>query len=99
MSTQIVITGKAEVELENIADYLFAEFGNQVKERFIIRFRKVCNIISDNPKMYPISNAKRNLRKCILSKQCNVYFRVYRNRIEILSVFDTRQNPKKLKGL
>ena len=98
MGRQIVIMPKAEIELEKITDYIVAEFGSNVKQRFITRFREVRNIISETPEIYPITNSKRRIRKCVLSKKCNVYFRVYRNRIEILSVFDTRQNPDKLKS-
>ena len=36
------------------------------------------------------------LRKCILTKQNTIYYREHKHQIEILSIFDSRQNPDSL---
>lgn len=95
MVKPIVILPAAEADLEQITDYILLKFGVLAVEHFISRFEKVCEIISSNPELYSVVNTKRNVRKCVLAKQSILYFRICQDQIEILKVFDTRQNPQK----
>jgi plasmid stabilization system protein ParE len=47
--------------------------------------------------MYEASARKKSIRRCIISKQTALYYRVRRAEIEIVTIQDTRQNPRKLK--
>ncbi len=48
--------------------------------------------ISAFPELYPSSN--KNIRRAVLSKQVSIFYRVHKNRIEILSVLDNRSDLK-----
>ena len=48
------------------------------------------------PTLYPIIYKKEKVRKCVLTKQNTLYYRVMETEIQILRVFDTRQDPAKL---
>ena len=65
-------------------------------EKFLQRFEQVCDLISFNPDIYPIIYKKEKIRKCILTKQNTIYFREHKKLIEVITIFDTRQNPNKL---
>ena len=61
------------------------------------RLRERVWLISQNPELFPESKVLENARRSVLSKQITIYYRVESLKIEILHVFDTRQNPRKLK--
>ncbi len=99
MDKRIVLTPTAEKDLESIVDYLFTEWGQVVCDNFLNRFEEVCEIIALTPDMYPLTSKNRKVRKCVLNKQNVVYFRVHENNVEVITIFDTRQNPKNLKKI
>lgn len=47
--------------------------------------------------MYPLIHKRLKIRKCVVSKHNSIYYREKKDFIEIVNVFDTRQNPNKLK--
>jgi len=48
---------------------------------------------------YLAKNWNQKVRKCLVTKQNTLFYREVERRIEILRLYDTRQDPKKLKFL
>ncbi len=44
--------------------------------------------------MYPLSQ-RRNVDKCVLVRQVNLYYRVHKNKIELLNFWVNKKKPKK----
>ena len=99
MAKQIRLSKNAKADFNKIAEYLSVEFGGKISEQFMSRFDEMCAVISDNPFIYQLHNKKRQVRKAVLKKQCTIYYKVDTENIEILRIFDTRQNPERLKKL
>ncbi len=99
MGKIVVLTAISEADLEKITDYLMDNWGMKVCEKFLTRFEKVCQIISDSPGIYPLIYKKGKIRKCILTPQNTIYYREHKDRIEVITIFDSRQNPDKLQKL
>ncbi len=99
MAKRIVLTKTAIRDLKNIVQYLQVEFGDDASEKFLSRFDEVCGIISNTPFIYPLADHALNTRKGVVKKQCLIYYRVRSKSIEVVRLFDTRQNPGKLKRL
>lgn len=100
VSTKNVIwSPSARKDPENITDYLMHVWGIKVLEKFLRRLDKLIEHIVINPKQYPLINNKLKLRKCVITKQNTLYYRVINNHIQIIRIFDTRQDPHKLKIL
>ena len=100
VSTKNVIwSPSARTDLENVTDYLMHTWGISVVEKFLYRINKIILQILINPKQYPIINNKLDVRKCVITKQNTLYYRVKNKQIEIIRIFDTRQDPRKLKIL
>jgi plasmid stabilization system protein ParE len=59
--------------------------------------KKKIGQITKMPHMYEASSKKKRIRRCVVSKQIALYYRAKKNEIEIVTIQDTRQNPKKLK--
>jgi len=53
--------------------------------------------IKNSPEHYPIFKKAKKVRRCVASPQTSIFFKVDGELIEIMSVFDNRQNPKKRK--
>ena len=53
--------------------------------------------ISINPKQFPLIFKKKKIRKCVMTKHNTLFYRENKDNIDILRIFDNRQDPKKLK--
>lgn len=50
-----------------------------------------------NPKLFPKTNRRTNVRRSVLTKHTVIYYEAARDTIKIVALFDTRQDPRKLK--
>lgn len=96
MPKKIIWSPLAENDFEGILSYLAVNWNNEVANKFIDLTEKHLNKVSINPKQYPIVYSPKKIRKCVLTKHNSLYYREYKKRIELLRIFDTRQDPKKL---
>ncbi len=97
MPKDIIWSPLAEKDLENILEYLAANWNQKVIVRFLIKIDFVSSQIAKSPQQFPLINKKFQVRKCVVTKQNTLFYREKETRIEILRLYDTRQNPRKLK--
>jgi hypothetical protein len=71
--------------------------GEKVSENFIEITDESIKQIIINPKQFPIIKKKEKIRKCVLTKQNTLFYNIGRQSINILRIYDTRQDPKRLK--
>jgi plasmid stabilization system protein ParE len=83
-------------EIRIIVDYLNSKWSEKTSKKFLNKLKENIDLIQINPELFPISEFEE-LRKCVVSKQTTVFFIIEKNKIYIVSVFDTRQNPNKIK--
>lgn len=71
----------------------------KIRDKFISKLTEKIKQISSQPNSCPDSNEFDGLHKCVVTKQTTFYYRILNlsNEIEIITIFDTRQNPDKLK--
>jgi hypothetical protein len=50
-----------------------------------------------NPEIFPKSSVNKKYRKCVITKQSSLLYSFSANEIRIHNVFDTRQDPNKIK--
>jgi len=99
MVKKVVITKLAQITYNNVLEYLIANWGDTVTNDFIERFEDVYKAIAKNPQMFPFKNKEKQVQYCVLTKHNILYFKEAEEMIQILIIFDTRQNPEKLSGL
>ena len=92
MKPQILISPSARLDIINIAEFLRTKWSNQVAKKFINSLNYQLNIIKDYPNIFPESTIKKGLRKSVSNKRCCIYYRVRMERIEIVSILNTRIN-------
>jgi len=95
---KVFLSELAENKLLKLNDYLLENWSLNVKNDFIKKLTSKIDQISEQPESCPQSSEFKGLFKCVVTKQTTLYYRINldRNEIEIITIFDTRQNPDKL---
>ena len=94
---KIIWTDEAFRNLENIITYLEKFWTEKEIRKFARLLDKQLILIKKNPALYPFSKKSDDIRKSVLTKQITLYYRIIEREIYLISLFDSRQNPDKLK--
>ena len=97
MNKHIKLSPLAKRDLAIILEYLDLNWNAKVINNFIDVFQECLKRISYGPNLFSYFRKDLNIRKCIVTKHNTLYFRENTNEIQILRVYDVRQNPNKLK--
>lgn len=87
----------ADDDFAKILEYLETRWNKNVCLKFIIKLDFCIDLIYKTPNQFPFLNSKLKIRKCVVTKQNTLYYRETETRIEILRLYDTRQNHETLK--
>jgi plasmid stabilization system protein ParE len=90
-------SNRALADLQNIIDYLTDNWTQREIKNFAQRLDKRLNLISVNPNLFPKTTRRRNVRKSVLTRHTVIYYKRVDNVVTIVTLFDPRQNPKKLR--
>jgi plasmid stabilization system protein ParE len=82
--------------LDSIIEYLTYRWTDREIKNFFVKLEKRLQTISLQPTSYPNSAQKPYVRRSVLSKQTTIFYSVIGDKLFIVSLFDTRQNPVKL---
>ena len=94
---KIIWSDESLKNLDTLITYLEQNWTEKEIGKFLSNLDKRIKLISLNPLIFPSTPKSRNIRRSVLSKQTSIFYRITDDSIEILSIFDTRQNPDKLK--
>ena len=97
MTKKIIWSPSSEEDFANILVYLASEWDEKVAIKFVDLVDAILMQISNNPRQFPIINKNYNVRKCVITKYNTLYYRNRRNYIELLRIYDNRQDPEKLR--
>jgi len=93
---KLIWSDEALNNLKGIIDYL----ENRWTKREIVKFAQLLDkqlrLIEYNPYLFAESDKSNGLRKSVLSRQTTIYYRIINFEIQIVTLFDNRQNPNKL---
>ena len=95
MALEIVWSPRSERNLDSIIEYLKTDWTEREAANFIKQVSKITNLVSESPLLFRALTGEHNVREAVITKHNLLIYRVHSDRIEILAVFDTRQNPKK----
>lgn len=94
---EIKWTLNAQNELNAIYDYLEANWTFREIKFFSMELERILSLICKFPYIFPASLSKKSVRRCTISKQTSLYYKINKNQIVIISLFDNRRNPNTLK--
>jgi plasmid stabilization system protein ParE len=102
MEREIRLSVRAKNKLTNLLAFLETEWSVKVRKDFVHKLDDCLKKIQTLPDSFPESEAVKGLRKCVITKQTTLYYKYSDSTIDIVTFFDTRQNPgllsKEIKG-
>lgn len=96
MGKPVKWSSRAENDFAEILEYLNNHWSASVASDFISKVDKCISLIQQNTEQFPFLNKNFKIRKCVVTKHNSIFYRDTESRIEILRLFDTRQNPESL---
>ncbi|MBU0697209.1 MAG: type II toxin-antitoxin system RelE/ParE family toxin [Bacteroidetes bacterium] len=97
MVDELIWSPESEEDFLNILNYLISDWNVKIASDFVKDIEYHIEKIHNNPQSYPIIYKQEQVRKCVVTKHNSLVYNLLDNKIFILRVFDTRQNPNKLK--
>ncbi len=92
---KIFWTKRAEKRFSGIVDYLRNEWGGKVKDAFVQKTDDFLKLLERFPEIGSVEVEEKNIRGYTLTKHNRVFYRIKKDKIILLTFFDTRQNPKR----
>jgi plasmid stabilization system protein ParE len=97
VAVSLIWSERALKEYDQLLDYLLDEWNIDIAIRVSREIDHTVLHIQNYPEHYPVFLKNKNIHRCVASPQTSIYFRVKKDVIEIISLFDNRLNPNKLK--
>jgi len=99
MACEIIWSTRAKQTIENNLTYLKDNWTQKEVNAFVLKSEYYINFISENPITFAVSRKRKNIRSVLIVKQIRLYYKFYprKNIIVLLSFFNTKQKPSKLK--
>ncbi len=94
MAHKIVWLPRAEQRFDEIILWLQTHWSDKEIAHFIKRTEEVLHLISRHPELYRKSK-KAGIHEAIVTKHNLLLYRVKGKKVELLTFFDTRQDPSK----
>ena len=99
MEKEVILTPLALEDFNNVIEYLTENWDIVTTRKFILRFERIIILLSNNPGIFPYFDKSKELQKCLVTKHNVIYFKETKHVVRIITIFDTRQNPKKLSSI
>ena len=96
MPKSVKWSSQADNDFAKILEYLENRWNNNVCSKFINKVDFCLELIQRNPLQFPVINPDLQIRRCVITKHNTLYYRETEFRIEVLRLYDTRQNPDSL---
>jgi len=94
---RIILSKKASKRLENLLEYLESEWSHKVNNDFIIKLDKSLKQIQKFPESCPHTRYVKGIHMLVVTKQTSLIYRFNSKTITIVTLFDNRMNPDRLK--
>jgi len=97
MAKKVIWSPEATEFFELVIEYLENNWTEKEVEHFIKATEKVIEIISAQPKLYRAAKKKKNVHEALITKHNLMLYKNTRNFIYVMTIWDTRQDPKRKK--
>ncbi|MBT3303506.1 MAG: type II toxin-antitoxin system RelE/ParE family toxin [Bacteroidetes bacterium] len=87
----------AEEKLTSILSYLREEWSERSANSYLETFLNKTEQISIHPRSCIESSEYKGLFKMVIEKHTSLFYRIYEDEIEIITIIDNRQNPDSIK--
>lgn len=96
LAKPLIWSPEADKDLENILEFLDRKWPLQIVQDFLNNLFNTLDWIRLNPHSFMGYENADNIRKYVLSEFHTLYFEVFETHIDLLRIFDNRQDQKSL---
>ena len=93
---KVYLSPLAEKKLSLLLEHIEYEWAKKERDDFLEKIVNSFNRVANHPESSPKSQTFPDLFKCVVSKQTSFFYRFNSDDLEIITVFDNRQDPKKI---
>ncbi|MFD0765230.1 type II toxin-antitoxin system RelE/ParE family toxin [Mucilaginibacter lutimaris] len=92
---KIVLSKRADKDFDNIINYIKEEFGSQPAIKFKNLIINFLSLLQSFPEIGSHEVTEKQIRAFVAHKRLKIFYRIDKDRVIILRLFDTRQHPDK----
>ncbi len=89
---KVTLSQEAYEQLHELIDYLEKNWSDRVVDNFLAKLTKSMDTMSIMPFGYPESVSYKGLRRCVVTPQTSIFYRVNNEEIEIMAIIDNRSD-------
>jgi plasmid stabilization system protein ParE len=97
MAYEVIFSDEIFEKLNSIIYYLENNWSKEVAEAFLMTFYRRIDNLAYNPKAGMQTKKNPAIRIFVITKHKTLYYGIFENRIELLTIFFNAQNPNKNK--
>ena len=94
MVREIRWTVKSVESFDRVIEYLEFKWTKKEVENFILETEKILKYISVNPRMFRKAH-KLDIREAVVTPHNLLIYKIYATHIDLITFWDTRQDPRK----
>ena len=94
MAKGVIWSDRSLKEYDDLIYYLSEKWSNEIALRVMMEIDQTVLHIQNAPDHFPFYAKRKKIKRCFASPQTSIYFKVYDDNVEILTIFDNRQNPR-----
>ncbi|WP_366187461.1 type II toxin-antitoxin system RelE/ParE family toxin [Flavobacterium ovatum] len=87
---------RAKRNIAATLEYIEGIWNKNIRVKFATKLNETIKLIAVNPDLFPVSAFNKKIRRCVLSKQSTLFYNFSNDKIIILALFNTRQDPNKI---
>jgi plasmid stabilization system protein ParE len=88
-------SAEAKADFNSIPGFILQNWSEKEAEAYIDEIYKLVHIIENDNVDFKKTRFK-NIRVAVISKQISIYYRIHsKSKVEIIRIWDNRQNPSK----
>ncbi|MGF7080002.1 type II toxin-antitoxin system RelE/ParE family toxin [Mucilaginibacter sp. UYCu711] len=92
MAFEVTFTKRAEDDFEDILNYIENEFGTKTAIHFKDLIIEFATLIQSFPEIGSLERSDKNIRGLVILRRLKVFYRIKKDNIIVLRLFDTRQH-------
>ena len=91
---------QSKEQLRQTAQYIYLEFGQKARDKFMQAVRQTNDLLADNPYLGPLEVILADLpskyRSIVVRHLNKIVYRIVETHIEVVAFWDCRREPQKL---
>lgn len=95
MAKEVVWTKRASAKFDSVVEYLELDWNDKVVSAFVQKTDAILQLLAETPELGTLEHAEKGIRGFKLTKHNRLFYRVEKDRLIVLNMFDNRQRSKK----